>query len=142
MRNCIQDTGAAQAAAARDANRARHQAALSLPHGETNQEKIMPRITRNHSARPTWRLTIAAFVPLIVIALLVLLAGCDTASTAAGTPPTNTAVPPTAIATTASSTPATSNAVAVEDFDFSPSALTVKAGTTVTWTNTSGGTSH
>jgi plastocyanin len=103
----------------------------------------MPRITPNRATRLTLRCSTAAFAPLIMIALLVLLAACDATSTAGSTPPTDTTAPvATATATTASSTPAAGNAVDIEDFDFSPSSLTVKAGTTVTWTNTTSATPH
>jgi plastocyanin len=143
MRHCIQGAGLAQVAPACDANRASQPAALSLPHEETNQETIMPHFTPDQPPHPRSRRRMAPFAPLIMVALLVLLAGCDATSTAGSAPPTDTVAPAaTATATTATSTPVSGNAVAVEDFDFSPPTLTVKVGTTVTWTNTSDSVSH
>jgi plastocyanin len=65
-------------------------------------------------------------------ALLFFGAGCSKTSTntssanvnSVGTTNTNTAVVPT-----------TENAVGITNFAFSPASITVKAGTTVTWTN-------
>ncbi len=100
----------------------------------------MPHITPNQSMHPAARRSMAAFAPLIVIALLLLLAGCDATSTA-GSTPTNT--PTTAAATQAAATatpsvcaPTTGTNVRVSNFSFTPASLTVKVGTTVTWTNT------
>jgi plastocyanin len=42
---------------------------------------------------------------------------------------------PAAGATSANSAPVAGNAVQIKNFAFSPATLTVKAGTTVTWTN-------
>jgi plastocyanin len=69
---------------------------------------------------------------VIMLILACLSAGCTSYS---GTP---------GPAATAAATPvpaAAANAIAIKNFAFSPATLTVKAGTTVTWTN-SDGTSH
>ena len=85
-------------------------------------------------------------------ALLATMAAASVAGLAAcGTSTTNTAPPPAAASTAASmptsmsmpdspssttaSAPVASNSVAIKGFAFSPANITVKAGTTVTWTN-------
>ena len=81
------------------------------------------------------------------IAFLLLLAACGgaspTTSTAGGsTPsaaPTATPTPTTAPTEAPTATASTSgNSVAIAGFAFSPQSLTVKVGTTVTWTNNDG----
>lgn len=83
---------------------------------------------------------------LFIIGLLLTLAACgnsapttNTNTPTATTAPTATAVPteaPTPTATTAPTTaPSSGNAITVSNFSFTPATLTVKAGTTVTWTN-------
>jgi plastocyanin len=76
---------------------------------------------------------------LLLVALL-LLAGCDATSTSTGTQATDTPLPATA--TTASSTPVSGTAVKISNFKFDPDNLGVKAGTKVTWTNTTAATPH
>jgi plastocyanin len=84
----------------------------------------------------------------VFIVLVVVLAGCgSTSSQAANTSPTATAVPPTATSTTASTTASTATTAATGGqnqvtigtpggaFGFVPQTLTVKVGTTVSWTN-------
>jgi len=109
----------------------------------------MLRGTPDQSTYPAARRSTAALMPLIVFALLLLLAGCDATSTV-GTTPTDT---PTTVATAQATAQATATTapsacaptagtnVTVEDFSFTPASLTVKVGTTVTWTNT-GGVTH
>jgi hypothetical protein len=80
----------------------------------------MPLITPDQPPFPRSRRGMVIFAPLIMVALLVLLAGCDATSTAGSTPPTDTVAAATATATTAASTPVSGDAVTVEDFDFSP----------------------
>ncbi len=65
-----------------------------------------------------------------LLAGLVLLAGCSTASTKAGPSATNPPASPTA--GTPASTP---DALDISGFSYDPSPLTVKAGATVTVTN-------
>lgn len=57
------------------------------------------------------------------------------APAAAGTSMPGMTMTMSAPADTAPQTPVTGNAVSIKNFAFAPSALTVKAGTTVTWTN-------
>lgn len=58
-------------------------------------------------------------------------------STATGPVPSMAAMSgmPTAAASTGQAAPVSGNAVAIKNFAFSPAALTVTVGTTVTWTN-------
>jgi plastocyanin len=87
--------------------------------------------------------TTKAWLCLLAVGLLVLLAACGgTTSTApTNTPttaPTNTpTTAPTNTPTTApTNTPtSTGNSVSIMNFAFSPLTLTVKTGTKVTWTN-------
>src|SRR5260370_31652532 len=53
---------------------------------------------------------------------------------AAGTPPTAQATP-SATPSTAAPAPVAATAVTISNFAFSPAAIAVKAGATVTWTN-------
>jgi len=73
----------------------------------------------------------------ILLIGLVALAGC-------GSKATTTPLPTTKPKTTPSTTPQTStgNKISIVDFSFNPSTLTIKPGDTVTWTNTSSGTTH
>ena len=73
----------------------------------------------------------------ILLIGLVALAGC-------GSKATTTPLPTTKPKTTPSTTPQTStgNKISIVDFSFNPSTLTIKPGDTVTWTNTSAGTTH
>ena len=70
----------------------------------------------------------------ILLVALVALAGCGSKSTTT----------PTSPKTTPSTTPKTTtgNKISIVDFSFNPSTLTIKPGDTVTWTNTSAGTTH
>jgi plastocyanin len=70
------------------------------------------------------------------IATAVLLGGCggsDSASVKSETASTSPTTAPSTSPTT--STPTSAAAVTVKQFQFMPAELTVKAGTTVTWTN-------
>lgn len=76
-------------------------------------------------------------LPLLTLLALVVLAGCGSTSGAPGDAnlPANTA----SATVLATNTPeSTENQVDVSDFQFSPSTLTVKVGTTVTWKGVSG----
>ena len=84
-------------------------------------------------------------LPLLVVVALAVLAGCgSTSSTGSGDSGSPTATSASAGATaTAAPTNTTSagsadNVVKVSNFSFSPSTLTVKAGTTVTFNGVSG----
>ncbi|HLG70627.1 MAG TPA: cupredoxin domain-containing protein [Chloroflexota bacterium] len=71
-------------------------------------------------------------IPHIALAASLLLAGCGQAKPAVTTaPPT----PPAVVTAKPQAPPVATNAVSIQNFDFSPSAITVPAGTTVTWTN-------
>ncbi len=61
---------------------------------------------------------------------VLLLAGCSTSRPAAGT-----TAPTVSMSVTAPQAPADGNQVNIDGFAFVPLTLTVKAGTTVTWTN-------
>src|SRR5215469_1890642 len=75
--------------------------------------------------------------------LILLLAGCGS-STAAATAPTATTAPTAApTATTAPTAAATVTsgsqvAIAIQGFAFNPQTITIKVGTTVTWTDKDG----
>lgn len=83
------------------------------------------------------------WLSVLVIGLVFIVAACGGASpTASTSTPTAVATTaptatPTAVATTAPTTAPTSggNSVSIASFAFSPQSLTVKVGTTVTWTN-------
>jgi plastocyanin len=95
----------------------------------------------------TFTPTTKAWLCLLALGLLVLLAACGgtTTTTSANTPttaPANTpTTAPTDTPTTApTDTPTTApsgagNSVSIANFAFSPTALTIKTGTKVTWTN-------
>jgi plastocyanin len=57
------------------------------------------------------------------------------AATVAPTAPDHDAMPMPNAAAPSSAAPVATSAVTIDNFAFSPSAITVKAGTTVTWTN-------
>ena len=88
-----------------------------------------------------------AWLCLFIVGLLLTLAACGAAPTAGGTTtPTAAATPTTNTAATviAFTTPTTApttapsgggNSIALANFAFAPSSLTVKVGTKVTWTN-------
>jgi len=80
--------------------------------------------TRSH-----WRLA----APGLLLALLLLLAACGGDTSSAGATPTDT--PPPATATTAAAATPSGPAVTLSGLSFNPDTLTVKAGSTVTWTN-------
>ena len=79
------------------------------------------------------------------IVLMTLLAGCGSSSTAATTSAPTATVPPTATSapaappTTAPAPPTAVSgsqvAITIQGFAFSPQQITVKTGTTVTWTD-------
>lgn len=83
-----------------------------------------------------------AWLCLLAVGFLVLLAACGGAPATTGTGTTPTAAPtatptanptPTPTPTTAASS--SGNSVSIMNFSFSPNNLTLKVGTKVTWTN-------
>lgn len=89
----------------------------------------------------------AAALPLLLFALLLLVAACGADSGAATSPSATDTLPPAPLATSAatatSGAPTSTSAdVSVSDFQFSPDAISVKAGATVVWTNTATATPH
>lgn len=73
----------------------------------------------------------------LALAGLLLAAACGTQSTPAAAPTTpmpSMSMPATSA--TADQQPVAANAVTIKNFAFSPQVITIKAGTTVTWTNT------
>jgi plastocyanin len=89
------------------------------------------------------RRTGALFAPLAVAAVIGIAACGSTTAPSASTPPPATSMPtsmPTSMsmpapASTTASAPVATNTVAIKGFAFSPADITVKVGTTVTWTN-------
>ena len=72
-----------------------------------------------------------ALVALTLLAAAVLVAGCGGSGGSGGGSPTTTAAP----TTSGAGTPASGTAVTIDNFAFSPAALSVKMGQQVTWTN-------
>ncbi len=82
---------------------------------------------------------------LIPVIIIVIIAAAVVAVVVSRHKSTNTTTTPTSQSTPttspASSQPVSTNSVSIKDFMFSPESITVKKGTTVTWTNQDG-TSH
>ena len=70
------------------------------------------------------------FVAALAVVAVVLLAACGGSSTSSGS-----TVPATPASSPAAGGTATTNAIVIQNFTFAPAKTTVKAGTTVTWTN-------
>lgn len=104
---------------------------------EKSMHENIPMSTRITSVRKHLRRT--WFSLLALSALIVILAACggtSTSSGAASTPTTSAPSTPAATATQASNGPAVMITTdSSGTFAFSPTSLTIKAGTTVTWTN-------
>jgi plastocyanin len=80
-------------------------------------------------------------LPLLIVVALAVLAGCGSTTAGSGdtAAPTATSAPVATVAPTNTTTTGSSdNVVNVSNFQFSPSTLTVKAGTTVTFKGVSG----
>jgi plastocyanin len=75
--------------------------------------------------------TTPAWLCLLALGLVVLLAACGATTTT--TPATTPTTAPTSTPTTAPAS--TGNSVTISNFAFSPASLMVKVGTQVTWTN-------
>jgi plastocyanin len=71
-------------------------------------------------------------LPIMVIGLVLLASSASCTASPATT--LATSVPATASASQATTITA-GNAISIEEFTFKPATLTIKAGTTVTWTN-------
>jgi plastocyanin len=85
------------------------------------------------------RRILALTIPVMVLLALLAVAGCGSSSSGNTAAPTATTAPAaTATAAPTNTTGAMGNAVNVANFQFSPSMLTVKVGTTVTWKGVSG----
>jgi plastocyanin len=82
--------------------------------------------------------TAGLVVALATVASLAGLAACGgtTQAVAPGTPSTSDSVSSMPTATSAVSAPVAANTVSIKNFAFVPAAVTVKVGTTITWTNT------
>jgi plastocyanin len=75
-------------------------------------------------------------IPSWALPALAALALTACGGTQAATPPPATAPPtPSASASTPAPAPVATTSVTIDNFAFSPAAITVKAGATVTWTN-------
>ncbi len=96
------------------------------------------------SHRPRFRLRTPTVIATCLLTLTLAIAGCGgSSSTTANTQPTAT-TPPT-VAPTAAATATTSGPEAdvkmsgsVGSFQFNPATITIKVGTTVVWTNSTG----
>jgi amicyanin len=81
------------------------------------------------------------FGPAIAAVALFGLAACGGATTKASAPPAATTMPPmatmpaTTTAPTANTPAVATDSVTITNFAFAPAVITIKAGTTVTWTN-------
>jgi plastocyanin len=64
---------------------------------------------------------------------LAILAGCGGPTSAATIPAAAESMPPAAAS--GQDAPVATNTVAIQNFAFSPATVTVKSGTTITWTN-------
>ena len=76
----------------------------------------------------------ANLIPLGVVAIVVLAVGAGLLSQRHPAPASPTATPTTSVSPVAASA-ASTNTVSLQNFAFVPAAITVKAGTKVTWTN-------
>ncbi len=70
-------------------------------------------------------------IPALAVMGALVLGGC---SLSGGTPG-NSSNPASPAPSQGTQTPAVSNVVSIQNFAFNPASLTVKKGTTVTWTN-------
>ena len=79
-----------------------------------------------------------ALITGLAISASVALAACSGTASPTAAPPSpaaSIAAPSLAASPAASQAPAASNAITIQNFAFAPASLTVKSGTTVTWTN-------
>jgi len=73
---------------------------------------------------------------VVALATVAGLAACGGQSSAVAPGAPSTSMPMSAPATTAASAPVAADTVSIKNFAFAPANVTVKVGTTVTWTNT------
>ncbi len=87
---------------------------------------------------PLHQRTAGLVAALATVAGLVGLAACGgtTQAVAPGAPSTSDSMAAMPTATSAAGAPVAANTVSIKNFAFVPAAVTVKVGTTVTWTNT------
>jgi plastocyanin len=76
----------------------------------------------------------ATLVAPAIAGIAMTIAGCGTAAGAAPAMPAMSGMP-TPAAVPSQDAPVATDTVAIQNFAFSPATVTVKAGTTVTWTN-------
>ncbi|HEY6421967.1 MAG TPA: cupredoxin family copper-binding protein [Pseudonocardiaceae bacterium] len=69
-----------------------------------------------------------------VAAGITIIAGCGGPATASA-PDAPAPVAPAPVAASGQDAPVATNAVTIQNFAFTPATVTVKAGTTITWTN-------
>jgi plastocyanin len=91
--------------------------------------------------RNTWIMVAVVVVVIIAVVGLVMAKKKNTTTSTTSTPSSTTQTPSDTTQTPSSSSSASSDSasqgssVAIQDMNFSPATLTVKKGTTVTWTN-------
>jgi plastocyanin len=72
---------------------------------------------------------------VVLAGATVVIAGCTSSSNPSPGQVTSTASTSTASTSTASTSTASQNPIAIQNYAFSPSALTIQKGASVTWTN-------
>lgn len=80
-------------------------------------------------------LVIAALVVLILVGVGLSYNSRNTTTSATPTPSSTASSSATSTASASATTSSTNQSVTIKDLSFSPATLTVKKGTTVTWTN-------
>jgi amicyanin len=112
--------------------------AIPNPQGVNDMQTLLAPATATKPRRSLWR------VVALGAASTVALAACGASAAGTASPSTSTRSPTTAAASSASPAttaaaaapdPAATAAVGIINFKFTPSAVTVKVGTTVVWTN-------
>ena len=71
----------------------------------------------------------------VMAAAALLLAGCGAPQTVVATAPKASIQGVASTVASVQAPPVATNSVSIQNFDFSPTAITVPVGTTVTWTN-------
>jgi plastocyanin len=71
----------------------------------------------------------------LAISASLALAACGSSASPAAAPPSAAASPAASAAASQAAAAAGASAITIQNFAFAPASLTVKAGTTVTWTN-------
>ena len=96
---------------------------------------LTPSETSQTRRLPSWRLPSWRLAALAAASMLVLAACGAGASGAASTAPSTTLAQTAPSSPAVPSPPAATATVGILNFKFTPATLTVKVGTTVTWTN-------